>query len=155
MGENEQNNSVNEPENSQNENLTENENTFADGRSAQLAEETQKTQNAEKTENAPSDEEAIRAAALAEEYARREYFAARRYRRAPLILAMIGLILSFFYGAGFAFSVAAIVTAAVRSRKVKSPAFRWALAVGVTGAAICLVCYAMLIAAVCMPARII
>ena len=176
MGENEQNNSVSGLEKNQNEVLTER-NVLSDGQFAENAEETagaangqnaetaseenaltEESQNAfaeaEKEQNLSAEEE-LRAAALAEEYARRDYFAARRYKRTPLILALVGLILSFFYGAGFAFSVAAIVTAAVRSRRVKSPNFKWALAIGITGAAICLVCYAMLLAAVCIPSQII
>ena len=142
MNENEQNNAVGDAENEAT-TVTENENTFADEQSGETTEK-------EQTPAAFDDN----SAALAAEYARRDYFAARRYKRTPLILALIGLMLSFFYGAGIAFSVAAIVTAAVRSRKIKSPNFKWATAIGITGAVICLAFYGMLIAAVCLPQTI-
>lgn len=143
MNENEQNNAVSEVEN-ENPTLTESEKT-AENETA--APETEVNEQSSAALNGNS-------AALAEEYARRDYFAARRYKRTPLILALIGLMLSFFYGAGIAFSVAAIVTAAVRSRKIKSPNFKWAMAIGITGAVICLAFYGMLIAAVCLPQTI-
>lgn len=143
MNENEQNNAVSEVEN-ENPTLTESEKT-AENETA--VPETEGNEQSSAALNGNS-------AALAEEYARRDYFAARRYKRTPLILALIGLMLSFFYGAGIAFSVAAIVTAAVRSRKIKSPNFKWAMAIGITGAVICLAFYGMLIAAVCLPQTI-
>lgn len=143
MNENEQNKAVSEVEN-ENPTLTESEKT-AENETAAPATEGNEQSSAALNGNS---------AALAEEYARRDYFAARRYKRTPLILALIGLMLSFFYGAGIAFSVAAIVTAAVRSRKIKSPNFKWAMAIGITGAAICLAFCGMLIAAVCLPQTI-
>lgn len=143
MNENEQNNAVSEVEN-ENPTLTESEKTVENETAASATEEKEQSSAALNGNSA----------ALAEEYARRDYFAARRYKRTPLILALIGLMLSFFYGAGIAFSVAAIVTAAVRSRKIKSPNFKWATAIGITGAVICLAFYGMLIAAVCLPQTI-
>lgn len=143
MNENEQNNAVSEVEN-ENPTLTESEKTVENETAAPATEGNEQSSAALNGNSA----------ALAEEYARRDYFAARRYKRTPLILALIGLMLSFFYGAGIAFSVAAIVTAAVRSRKIKSPNFKWAMAIGITGAVICLAFYGMLIAAVCLPQTI-
>lgn len=133
MSINEQNNSVSEVEN-ENPTLTEIEKTDENETAAPATAEN----------GQPS-------AALAEEYARRDYFAARRYKRVPLILALIGLLASFFYGAGFAFSVAAIVTAAVRKAKCKSITFKWAMVIGIVGAAICIVFFGMLMAAIFVP----
>lgn len=133
MSINEQNNSVSEVEN-ENQTLTEIEKTDENETAAPATAEN----------GQPS-------AALAEEYARRDYFAARRYKRLPLILALIGLLVSFFYGAGFAFSVAAIVTAAVRNAKCKSITFKWAMVIGIVGAAICIVFFGMLMAAIFVP----
>lgn len=140
MSINEQNNSVSEVEN-ENPTLTEIEKTDENETAAPATAENEQ----------PSAAFDGNSAALAEEYARRDYFAARRYKRLPLILALIGLLASFFYGAGFAFSVAAIVTAAVRNAKCKSITFKWAMVIGIVGAAICIVFFGMLMAAIFVP----
>lgn len=66
----------------------------------------------------------------ADEYAR--YVARRKFNRTPLILALLGLIFSVFYGAGMVLGIIALVTAAKRYKIHKSEPLKWAIIVSIT-----------------------
>ena len=71
------------------------------------------------------------------EAAYREYEIKRRFNRTPLILALLGLVFSVFYGAGIVFGVVSLVLAAKRYRIHKSEPLKWALILSVTCIALC------------------
>lgn len=81
------------------------------------------------------------------EVERREYFAARRYNRLPLIIALLGLLLAVVYGLGIILGVVGLVTALVRNSRKPSRTLRWAIAVSTTCIVLCLAFFGFLAAA--------
>ena len=88
-----------------------------------------------------------RIAELNEVYARRTYFANRRYNRTPLILALIGMIASFVYGIGIVPAVIALILGIVRNAKKPSKTLKWAIIISIVCIILCLAYYAFLLAA--------
>ena len=64
------------------------------------------------------------------EYAR--YIEKKRFNKTPLILALLGLIFSVFYGAGMVLGIIALVIAAKRYKISKSEPLKWAIIVSIT-----------------------
>ena len=64
------------------------------------------------------------------EYAR--YIEKKRFNKTPLVLALLGLIFSVFYGAGIVFGIIALVIAAKRYGICKSEPLKWAIIVSIT-----------------------
>ena len=71
------------------------------------------------------------------EAAFREYEMKRRFNRTPLILALLGLVFSVFYGVGIVFGIISLVLAAKRYRIHKSEPLKWALILSITCIALC------------------
>ena len=70
---------------------------------------------------------------------REEYFARRKFNRTPLILALIGLLLTFAFGLGIAFAIPALIVGAKRYLKAPSKPLRWAIVLSIVTIVICLV----------------
>ena len=80
---------------------------------------------------------------------REEYFARRKFNRTPLILALIGLILTFAFGLGIAFAIPALIVGVMRYLKAPSRTLRWAIVISVITIVLCviyIVCLAYAIA---------
>ena len=80
---------------------------------------------------------------------REEYFARRKFNRTPLILSLIGLILTFAFGLGIAFAIPALIVGAKRYSKTPSRTLRWAIVVSTITIVLCviyIVCLAYAIA---------
>ncbi len=61
----------------------------------------------------------------------KEIKSSRRYVRTPLILSLIGLILSVVYGLGGIFSIISLILSAVRIKKKKSETLKWAMTISI------------------------
>lgn len=81
------------------------------------------------------------------EIERRDYFAARRYNRSPLIIALLGLLLSVVYGSGIILGIVGLVTALVHNSRKPSRTLRWAIAVSTICIVLCLAFFGFLAAA--------
>ena len=71
------------------------------------------------------------------EAAYREYEMKKRFNRMPLILALLGLVFSVFYGSGIVFGIVAFVMSIKRYRIHKSEPLKWALILSITCIALC------------------
>ncbi len=107
------------------------ENAEKDG-NAENGEETESFSGAAKVDASPerSVEQPFGAADFnSAEY--REYLAKRKYNRKPLILALLGLTFTPFYGSGIIFGILALVLGASRYRVHKSEPLKWAIALSI------------------------
>ena len=66
-----------------------------------------------------------------------EYEIKMRFIRTPLIIALLGLVFSVFYGTGIVLGIISLVMAAKRYRIHKSEPLKWALILSITCIALC------------------
>ena len=83
-----------------------------------------------------------------EEMQRREYLTKRRYNRVPLILALLGLLVSFLFGLGIAFAIPSLAISVRRCLKAPSKPLRWAITISIVTIFLCVIfiactCYAV------------
>ena len=72
-----------------------------------------------------------------EEMKRLEYLKKRSFNRSPLIFALIGLILSIFFGFGIVFAIPALIMGARRCLKSPSKPLRWAVVISILTIFLC------------------
>lgn len=81
---------------------------------------------------------------ILEKREREEYMQKRKYNRAPLMLSLIGMMLSVFCGIGIALAIPSFITSILRLRVKPSKPLKWALiisAVTIFVSAIIIVCF--------------
>ena len=65
----------------------------------------------------------------------------RAFNRTPLILALVGLILSVFFGMGICFSIPALIISAIRISKKASKTLKWALIISIITTFVCVLIF--------------
>ncbi len=79
------------------------------------------------------------------EFEKREYEKKRSFNRTPLILSLIGLILSCIYGTGIVFGFIGLIMGAKRYKKNPSRPLKWSIIISVLDIILCVAFISLLI----------